>query len=254
MIVPDVADIFAATEATWPAAARRTLGPFTLRDGQGGGSRVSAATVAPGTDAATIAAHLPDAEAAMTAMGQPLLFQVREGADAPDAVLDAVLADAGYAVMDPVVGYLCPTATLAAEPLEMLRTFRVWPPVAAQREIWAAGGIGPARLAVMARAAAPCTALLGRSGDTPAASAFVACHDEGTRRLAMLHALETAPAFRRRGLGRHMMRAAGHWAAAQGAAHLALLVTRANIGANALYRGLGMVPAAAYHYRIRRKG
>ena len=32
-------------EATWPAESRAALGPFTLRQGAGGGQRVSAATV-----------------------------------------------------------------------------------------------------------------------------------------------------------------------------------------------------------------
>ena len=31
-------------DGTWPAAAIKRLGPWTLRDGQGGGKRVSAAT------------------------------------------------------------------------------------------------------------------------------------------------------------------------------------------------------------------
>ena len=36
--------LFATMEATWPAASRRETGIWTLRDGQGGGKRVSAAT------------------------------------------------------------------------------------------------------------------------------------------------------------------------------------------------------------------
>lgn len=31
-------------EGTWPAAARLRTGPWVVRDGQGGGSRVSSAT------------------------------------------------------------------------------------------------------------------------------------------------------------------------------------------------------------------
>ncbi len=238
------ARIFAASDATWPAATLRDVGPVTLREGQGGGSRASAATVRPGTSADEITAHLPAAEAAMLAMGQSCLFQVREGDDA----LDALLAVRGYAVMDPVVAFSAPVAALTARPLEMLRTFCAWPAIAAQAEIWAAGGIGPARRAVMARARTPRTTLLGRAGDSPAATAFVACDGP----LAMLHALEVAPPFRRSGLGRDMMHAAGHWAAGQGARDLALLVTRANGAACALYAGIGMRIVTHYHYRILR--
>ena len=41
-------DWFAALDGTWPAAEYTQLGPLTLRRGQGGGSRVSATTAAPG--------------------------------------------------------------------------------------------------------------------------------------------------------------------------------------------------------------
>ncbi|NKW78995.1 GNAT family N-acetyltransferase, partial [Rhodobacteraceae bacterium R_SAG7] len=42
------------------------------------------------------------------------------------------------------------------------------------------------------------------------------------------------------------------WAAEQGATELAVLCTRANAGANALYARLGMQQAGGYHYRIKR--
>lgn len=46
------------------------------------------------------------------------------------------------------------------------------------------------------------------------------------------------------------MSQAAQWGIEQGARHLALAVTEANIGARALYGDLGMVPAARYHYRV----
>ena len=54
------------------------------------------------------------------------------------------------------------------------------------RALWAEGGIGPARLAVMDRVTLPKTAILGRTGDRAAGVAFVAA----TGDCAMLHALE----------------------------------------------------------------
>jgi ribosomal protein S18 acetylase RimI-like enzyme len=45
------------------------------------------------------------------------------------------------------------------------------------------------------------------------------------------------------------MQAAFRWAATNKAAWLSLMVTRANIPANELYRGLGMHEVDAYHYR-----
>ena len=40
----DFGDILTTLDATWPAAARQTMGPWIIRDGQGGGKRVPAAT------------------------------------------------------------------------------------------------------------------------------------------------------------------------------------------------------------------
>lgn len=239
MPLPDQAALFAASEATWPPASRRAVGPFTIREGRGGGSRVSAATAEGPADEADIAA----AEAAMIELGQVPLVMVREGEQA----LDVDLAARDYRVKDPVVVHAAPITTLATERPPPATTFEAWPPLAIQTEIWAAGGIGPARLAVMARAAGPKTTLLGRDRDRPAATAYVAVHGA----IAVLHALEVVERFRRRGIGRDMVHAAAFWARDQGATTLVVLVTRANEAANPLYAGLGMTPAAGYHYRIR---
>jgi len=123
--------------------------------------------------------------------------------------------------------------------------FSIWPPLAIQAEIWATGDIGPARLAVMARVTGPRVALLGRVQDAPAATAFVACDGD----VAMLHALVVLAPARRQGLGRCLLHAAAVWARAQGAAHLAVLVTQANTAANALYATAGMTAVTQYHYR-----
>jgi ribosomal protein S18 acetylase RimI-like enzyme len=124
-----------------------------------------------------------------------------------------------------------------------------WPPLAIQRELWAEAGIGPARLAVMERAAFPKTALLARMDDRAAGAAFVGIHDG----MAMIHALEIHPRFRRRGAARHMMAGAVHWARAEGARDLGLVVTTANLGAQALYASLGLSRVGQYHYRMTRQ-
>ena len=66
----------------------------------------------------------------------------------------------------------------------------------------------------------------------------------------MLSALQVAPFARRRGLAGRLVRAAAAWAAAAGAPTLALAVKVENAPARALYAGLGMVEAGAYHYRL----
>ena len=221
-------------EATWPPASQRHLGPFTLRDGAGGGKRVSAASCE-GVFADA------DLDAALAAMAEPLML-IRE----TDTALDAALEARGWRAVDPVVAYAAPVADLTAE-LPPLAAFAHWPPLEIARALWAEGGIGPARIAVMDRVRGPKAALLARTGDRPAGVAFLACH--GTE--AMLHALEVRPDQRRKGTGQVLLHAAANWAATQGATRLSLVVTRQNAAARALYDRLGMRVVGQYHYRMK---
>ena len=224
-------------EATWPPAAIHRQGPWLIREGQGGGQRVSAAS--PAGD--WTADDIPLAEAAMQALGQSPLFVLHP----QDAALDAALAACGYAHHDPVIAYAAPTAALADPPPAFLTAFPHWPPLAIATRLWAEGGIDPARLAVMARVTGPKTAILGRAGDRAAGIAFTAIHGN----IAMLHALEVAPDQRRKGCAHNILRAAALWAHDHGAQTLALLVTERNIAARALYASLNMAVVGQYHYR-----
>lgn len=231
-MTPDI--LAAVMEATWPPLRRWQLGPFTLRDGAGGGKRVSAASCnGPFTEA--------DLDRTEAAMAQPLML-IRAGDTALDAALDA----RGWRIIDPVVAYAAPVTDLTAD-LPPLAAFPHWPPLEIARSIWAEGDIGPDRIAVMDRASGAKAAVLSRSGDRPAGVAFVACH--GTE--AMLHALEVRPDLRRQGVGRTLLHAAANWAASQGAARLSLVVTRQNAAARALYARLGMGVVGQYHYRMK---
>lgn len=231
--------LFDCCEATWPAAARTRVGPWLVRDGQGAGKRVSSVTA----EGPWQPDDIPLAEQACRDLGQDLLFQIRPD----DAALDTVLAGRGYDIIDPVDFLIAPVSTLTAD-LHRLAAIPCWPPLAVQAEIWAEGGIGPARLAVMDRVTGPKTALLGRHNDHPVATAFVAIHN-GT---AMLHALEVSPDARRQGVARTMMQGAANWAARHNARDLAVLVVKANEAAQSLYAALGMRPMGAYHYRIKK--
>ena len=235
--LPGAEALFPVLEATWPAAATSRAGPWVLRDGQGGGKRVSAATTADQH------ADLAVMEAAQAALGQPALVMVRQGQD----VLDARLAEAGYDAVDETLLYAAPTALLAKEPPRVTVFTTDWPPLEILREVWAEGGIGPARLAVMERAQGPKTVLMGRVNDRPGAAAFLAIHDG----IAMIHAVEVKAERRRAGLARHMMGAAAIWAQDHGAATLALAVTRRNAPANALYSSLNMTVMGHYLYRLK---
>ena len=236
--LPPARAVYAAVAGTWPPARLWRIGPVTLREAEAAGSRVNAATVEGSWDERDIIA----AEAEMVRQGRRPFFMLREGEER----LDALLGARGYALADPTLGYVGRAAALAGA-ARPGTSFEVWPPLAAQEEIWAEGGIGAARRAVMERVAGPKVSILGRVGDRPAGTVFVAFHQG----FGMVHALTVRPAFRRQGVGGQMMRAAAHWARGRGADWLGLVVTEANAGARALYESLGMEVAARYHYRVR---
>ncbi|MBY5935392.1 GNAT family N-acetyltransferase [Tateyamaria omphalii] len=228
------AAFYAAIDGTWPAATITRAGPWTIRDGQGGGKRVSAATAdEPTTD-------LAQAEHAMRAVHQTPLFMVRQGEDALDHLLD----QAGYTIVDPTNGYVAPVDTLTNIPIPRVTVFAIWEPLAIMEDIWAKGGIGPARVAIMHRAKVK-TAILARHRDKPAGTAFAAIHDG----IAMVHAVEVLAHQRRQGVAQWIMRRAAVWAAEHGAHHIAVLTTASNGPANALYQGLGFRRTCGYHYR-----
>ncbi len=237
MARPDITDIYDVVDGTWPAARYDIHGPLTFREGQGGGQRVSATTAS----GPVSEAQLDEAEAKMRAMNQPALFMIRDGQDDLDAQLDA----RGYAIHDPVNAYVCPVETLMGEPVPPVTVIPVWEPLALMIDIWAEGGIGEGRIAVMHRAKGPKTGLIARWRDHPGGCAFVAIHNG----VAMLHAVEILADQRNQGLGKWVMRRAAFWAAKQGATHVSVVCTHANAAANALYSSLGMTLVGRYHYR-----
>lgn len=237
-MLPSVQDIYEVLEATWPAARRVTDGPWVIREGCGGGKRVSAAT----TDETITPEDLRTMETAMERLSQPPLVMVRDGKEK----LDTILADAEYKREDPTYFYAAPVKEIAG-PLPDLSAIPHWPWLAITAEIWDKGGIGPQRRAIMERVNGPKTLFLARSSDTPAGAAFVAAH----KKTAMIHAIEIAPKYRRQGAARNIMRAAANWAQNMGATTLALAVTEQNTAARALYTSLGLCVVGKYHYRAK---
>ena len=238
MTLPTAWQCYDVIDKTWPPATRQTLGAWTLRLDPSGSSRVSAATAQAPVQAGDIA----QAAKAMQAANQRPLFMIRD----TDGALDDDLAMLGYQIKDPVNIYAAPLDAIATNRPPPVTTFEIWPPLAAQVEIWAAGGIGAGRRAIMDRAPMPKTTILGRLQDRPAGTLFVGLAGQ----TAMIHALEIAAAHRRQGLARHMTIAAAFWAQAQHAKWLTLVATRANAGAHALYTSIGMAVVGQYHYRI----
>lgn len=223
-----------ALDATWPPSSQRRCGSFLFRDGSGGGKRVSAATL----EGPFSKDALDRVEAELCS--RVALFMIRAG----DNELDAILAARGYARIDLTIFYTAEIETLAEEPRPS-SLFECWPPLALQKQIWRDAGIGPERLAVMARASEPRSSFIARFQNRAAGVGFCALD----REVAMLHALEIEPTFRRQGVARYMVRGIASWARKQGAEWFALAVTERNLAARGLYTALGMVEAGRYHYR-----
>lgn len=236
---PTLTDWLSALDATWPAKATHTAGPFVVREGAGGGQRVSSAS--------TLLADVSDAdidaaEALHRSLGQEPLFRLHPG----NAALDARLAARGYQKKDVTLLRAAPVSAFA--PPEKLRAIPHWPPLSLTRDLWCEDGITPERQAVMERCAGPCIALIGRAGDNAdraSGAAFVAIAGE----IAMLHALLVVEEMRRRGSAHQMMCQAAKWAQENGASWLSVAVTEANEAAGKLYSSLAMPVVGQYHYR-----
>ena len=234
---PTEAKILQTLDATWPAARYVKSGPFTVRIGQNGGQRVSAASA----NGPARAAEIGEAERAMLALDQAQLFMI----SGQDPTLDSALEARGYGIKDHVTMFASPVENVAAHDLKGLAAIRAEAPLEVMKNIWAAGGIGKGRLDVMSRAKGPKTYLLGRIDNRPAGAAFVAIDGK----TAMLHALEILPAHRRKGLGLSLTAAAAAWAVERGAETFSLIGVTANQAACGLYRHLGLQEIGHYHYR-----
>ena len=233
----------AAWAATWPAAEYVLAGGLVVGRGAGGGGRVSAARRLEDATAqlpGSLGADVEAAEARHRAWDQPALFAVER----EDAALAHALRRRGYHETEPTLILSSPVAPLCEAEIPPVTAMALWPPLAIQRELWTACGVGPERQAVMERVQIPKAAIIGRIDDRAAAACFVAVQGE----VAMMHALAVLPQWRGRGLGAWMVRRAAQFAHAQGGTQLGLSVTEDNAGARAFYARLGFSGIGGYSY------
>ncbi|MBT8458774.1 MAG: GNAT family N-acetyltransferase, partial [Boseongicola sp.] len=159
---PATSDLFRALDETWPPKRFVDQPPWRLREGAGGGQRVSAATAS-----GPITGHqVVEAEAGMRALNQHPLFMLKPGQEKMDQELELKC----YDVVDPVAIYLAPTndiATFCSTDIEA-----EWPPREATLCLWSDAGIGSGRIAVMKRVPGFKTALASKSGDDVLGAAF----------------------------------------------------------------------------------
>jgi GNAT superfamily N-acetyltransferase len=237
--LPDETRLLAVMDRTWAPAAITSLGPWKLRQGNGGGKRVSAAT----SDSPVTKADIDLAEAEMRALGQAELFMLRNSADP----LDRQLATRGYRIVDPVLMFAAPVEAIAEIETVPLNAIPSDEPLAMMEELWKASGFDAARVNVMRRTLGPKTYLFSRYRDSPAGCAFVAIDEN----IAMLHALAVTPEFRRDGVARRIMGRAAIWAKQHGARYLSVVTTGENLPARGLFSGIGMQVVGKYHYRMK---
>jgi len=231
---PSGLELFDAVDATWVPLAFHNHEGWLIREGAGGGQRVSAATLL----ADATSAKVGSAANKMLAIGQNPLFMIRDS----DMDLDAELEALGYAVVDPVAILTAPIDRLIQkQPKHTHHIDRLITPDNTATKIWASGGIDQNRLNVMQRVKCPKTIL--SAGDMGVA--FAAAYAD----IAMVHAVEVANNHRRKGIANALMFEAFNWAKDQDCNWVSVLTVRKNLPAHKLYETLGMTEAAAYHYR-----
>lgn len=233
---PTETELFDAVDATWAPLNAHTHKGWLVREGAGGGKRVSAATLLSDLEDAGISSAVEK----LRSLGQHPLFMIRNS----DSDLDCRLQHLSYDVIDPVVILAEQTQRLLiTTPKARGEITAPTSPNDAAKAIWAAGGIGQDRLNVMARVSVPKAVLIaGEMG-----VAFAAAYNG----IAMVHAVEVAKDHRRKGVANALMRKAAEWAADQNCEWMAVLTVKENIAARTLYEKLGMAEATAYHYRIK---
>lgn len=236
---PDQDALFAAVDATWRPYSQTKIGPWTIREGRGGGKRVSAAS----TQNSVTQSHIEQAAEVMAGLGQTPLFMIQGEQD----TLDGQLESAGYSIIDPVDILVAKSNDLAEYDQSELDAIFTPEPIAILAEIWADGEIYKPRLDVMRRVSGTKTCILGRRADKPVGAAFAAIQNG----IALVHAVEVKPSARRQGVALRMMRAAAWWAQQNGAEFFGCLTTSENTPAQTLYRKMGMEVASHYHYRIK---
>lgn len=228
-MTPCIKTLYETIDYTWPSVSSQVKQGWLVKNGLGGGKRVSA------TLQLDPQANIKSAEKMMKALGQDCLFMIRKN----DSVLDHTLDKLGYNLIDPVIIFCSPTRLVDKS---YDKKFYATPNTVMKR-IWLNGGISSARLDIMERTKVPKTYILIDNK----AVAFVAIHKD----IAMVHALEVLKEYRREGLAKRIMHKVNIWASINGAKFLSVITVKDNIPAKNLYHNIGMSEVGYYHYRLK---
>ncbi len=244
--LPGVLEIERATLTAVPAPRTTFVGPFAVRAFLGGTGRANAATSLDPSADPDLDVHVAEVEAMYGRAGMPPRF--RSTPLDPPGLAERLQAwsyaerDESCVICGPIAGFAAddPAAEILDSPTED------WMGIVATAEYQT-----PARRDEKARMPelllAPAAWVLLRVEGRPAATAFIVAGG----RLAGLFDLAVRPEFRRRGLGRRVIAAAGAWAAARGAGWVYAQVTASNTASLALNHGLGLRERYRYRYWLR---
>ena len=228
-MTPSIKTLYETIDYTWPSASIQVNQGWLVKNGLGGGKRVSA------TLQLDPQANIKNAEKMMEALSQNYLFMIREN----DSVLDYKLDKLGYDLIDPVVIFCSPISLIDKSIKGVFHS----KPNTIMKRIWLNGGVSSARLNIMKRTKVSKTFILIDNK----AVAFVAIHND----IAMFHALEVLKEYRREGLAKIIMQQINVWASTNGAKFISAVSVKGNIPARNFYLSIGMSEVGYYHYRLK---
>jgi GNAT superfamily N-acetyltransferase len=234
-------DFWNASDVSWPPIKKFKMGSWTIREGGGGGNRVSATSL--NNSNSFLKTDIVLAETAMKTLGQPYIFRIGK----EEIKLDLTLEKFGYNIVTPSYIYGCDIDRVSNFDIPPITTFNVWPPLEIMKKIWIEGGMSENRISVMQRSKGEKTTILGRASNKVAGCAFVSIYNG----ISMVHSVFVHPSFRLKGLGRYMLYKSAQWAKDRGSSYITLQVTEQNKGARSLYSNLGMEVIGSYHYRVK---
>ncbi|MFG2003206.1 GNAT family N-acetyltransferase [Spirillospora sp. NPDC048911] len=236
----DDLDIDGLVAAAWPAPFSQDMGGWRLRHAEGVTKRAN--SVLPAGDPGPVDAAIERAERFYAGLGLPTVFSVT--GKARPAGLDGTLAGRGYARVDP-------TLALTREITEGGGDGGVVIDDTPSREWldlwWSVDGRYPEGLAMAEKI------LTGVPAGYAMLDGVAVGRGVPQGEWLGIYSMAVAPAARRRGLARRVLRALLDWGREQGCERAYLLVVEENAAARALYGSEGFETAGAYHYRVRRK-
>jgi ribosomal protein S18 acetylase RimI-like enzyme len=232
--------------AAWPAPYTERLGGWLLRYAAGVTKRAN--SVLPLGDPGDLGPAIEGAESFYAARGLPTVFSIGDGAWPG---LDGVLGARGYEVVDPIlvmtVDLPAPATTAAATPAEHAGGSIDDYPSPEWLDLWrSVDGRYADQLDVAGQI------LTG----VPASYVLLADGQAVGRGVAQgewygIYCMAVAPAVRRRGLGRAVLRTLLAAARRKGARRAYLIVLERNAAARRLYEQEGFRVAGRSHYRVR---